>query len=63
MKVIVKLAIEVDPQAWAEVNSSLMDADGRFKIAEVREDIRTYIAHAIQQSAVVDEAEADVSLA
>jgi hypothetical protein len=61
MKVTVKLTIEVDPKTWAESNGYLMDGDGRFKVAEVREDIRSYVLHQIQATSIIDETDAEVT--
>ncbi|MEV1013881.1 hypothetical protein AB0I89_24310 [Micromonospora sp. NPDC049801] len=62
MKVRVPLVIEVDPQEWANINGQIVDADGKFTIADLREDIRTYVLNAIQNAALIDEVEASVSL-
>lgn len=61
MKIRVPLVIEVDPQKWADSNGQIVDAEGRFTAAAVRDDVRLYVLSAIQSAALIDETDAEVS--
>lgn len=54
MKIRVVLEIEIDPQEWE-------DAAGCER-SEVRNDVKTYIRNTVQASAMIDEADGQVTL-
>lgn len=57
----VTLTIELDAAAWANYQGF---ADGaRFKLQDVREDVRSHVLHHVQGSAFLEEADATVTLA
>lgn len=62
MKIRVPLVIEVDPQKWAEINGQIVDEDGNYTTAAVRDDIRTYFLHHVQGAAMVEDTDAVVRL-
>lgn len=57
MKVVVTMAIEVDPATWAE----LYGADPDMSRREVREDVKQYVSSQVALSPAADE-EAIVSV-
>ena len=57
MKVIVKIAIEVDPDKWA-ADQGLPDTRAR----TVAEDVRGYVLHRVQQLAALEDADAEAAL-
>ena len=61
MKIRVSYVIDVDPQKWADCNGQIVDGDGRFRAADVREDVRTYILTNLQGLPLLDDADAEVS--
>jgi hypothetical protein len=63
MKIRVPLVIEVDPQMWADANGQIVDGNGKFTAAALREDVRTYFLNLAQRSAMADESGAEASLA
>ncbi len=62
MKIRVSLVVEVDPQMWANTDGAIVGVDGGFAIADVRESVRSYLLNLAQCSALIDEAEAEVTL-
>ncbi len=63
-RIVVKLAIDLDLDAWvADIGGSIADADGNYKVADARNDVREYVLNMIQQSSVLAEADAEVNLA
>lgn len=62
MKVTVKLVVDVDPAEWVAREGHLDDGTGRYVLAEVRDDIRTYLLNLVQCSAIAEETGATVSL-
>jgi hypothetical protein len=56
MKILVTLAVDVDPQEWDEVYGNGSSP------AEVRADIRSYILNHVQESAGMEDTSATVSL-
>ena len=62
MKVRIPLVVDVDPQLWAAANGQVVDAAGKFKLTDVREDIRSYFLNLVQSAPMVDETDAEVSL-
>lgn len=62
MKLRVTFVIDVDPKAWAMNNGKVVDANGNFKIADVRDDIRSYVNTAIQSAPQFEDTGATVTL-
>lgn len=64
MKIRIPLTIEIDPKSWVDsgLGGGIADADDAVSATAVRDDIRTYVLNLVQQSAMVDEADADVTL-
>lgn len=63
MKIRIPLVIDVDPQAWADSNGQIVDVEGSFTLAAVREDVKSYVLNHVQGAALVDETQATVSAA
>ncbi len=63
MKIRVALTIELDPHAWAENNGQIVDAAGRFTLAEVRGDVRSYVLTTLQTAPMLEDADADITIA
>ncbi len=61
MRVKIEMHIEVDPATWAETNG--MNHAGRATVAEIREDIRSFVFHTVQQMPMMEDTEAFVSRA
>lgn len=62
MKIRIPLVIEVDPQKWADSNGQIVDGDGNFTAAAIREDVRSYFLNLAQNAPMIDETDAEVSL-
>lgn len=60
MKITVPIVIEVDPATWAHA-TGICDAQGRYTLAAVRGDIRSYVIHGVQQMAMFEETDAKVN--
>lgn len=60
MRVPIRLTIEVDSQAWADSNGQFVDSGGQLKLADIREDIRTYVINAVQNAPMIGETGAEV---
>lgn len=59
---MVKLNLDIDLAAWAD-QQGLTDSDGTFKITDARQDVRTFILNMIQQSASLEDAGTEATLA
>lgn len=62
MKIRVALTIDLDPHAWAQNNGQIVDAAGRFTLAEVRDDVRSYVLTCLQGAPMLEDADAEVTL-
>ncbi len=60
MKIRVPLTIEIDAAEWAKAQG-LDDGNGKFTVADVRDDLRSYVLHMIQQSSEIEECGGEVS--
>ncbi len=56
MKIVVTLAVEVDPQKWYEVYGREADASG------VRQDVKEYVQSAVTAAPGIVDSEAAVTL-
>lgn len=60
MRVKIEMVIDVDPTKWAEINGT-GDGNGMPPSASIREDVRTFVFHAVQQLPMMEDTEADVT--
>lgn len=60
MKITVPVVVEVDPTTWAHA-TGICDAQGRYTLAAVRDDIRSYVIHGVRQMAMFEETDAKVN--
>lgn len=59
MRIKVELYVDVNPAKWAAINGQ--DGTGRRLATGVREDVRSFILHAVQQLPMMEDTEAEVS--
>lgn len=58
----VTLAVTVDPVAWARAAGVMVDAAGNFTVSDVRDDVRRYMLNAVQNSAMLEDADGSARL-
>lgn len=60
MRIKVELYVDVDPAKWAWATGNC-DAEGRYRAADVRADVRSHLLYSVQQLSLIDESDATVS--
>jgi hypothetical protein len=60
MKITVPVVIEVDPATWAHA-TGICDAQGRYTLAAVRDDIRSYVLNQLHHLPRFEETDAEVN--
>jgi hypothetical protein len=55
MRIKVELYVDVDPATWRETNGM-----NGASASEVREDVRSFVFHAVQQLPMMEDTEAEV---
>lgn len=62
MKIRVPLVVDIDPAKWAASNGQIVDAHGRYRLDELRADVRQYVLNMAQCASIIDEADGEVTL-